>query len=246
MGQGLDSKSHRPAGPAECLRRYEVDGVLVLAFTAPILSLEMLLWLDGTLIDLEHDHRPLVLASEHPSIFLAGAHLGEISRLDAHTSCGYARFGRQVLARLALHPAPVVAAVAGSCSGGGFDLVLSCDLVVAGRTARFSHPGVRRGLVTGWGGTVLVPAALGRSPAQRVLLEGSPVQPAEVAVTCDHLDAEPLLPAIAEARRLASLHPSRLHTWRCLRNQPFVDRFRIVVVHNKGREEPVMSAIRRT
>jgi enoyl-CoA hydratase/carnithine racemase len=245
MDHHQEVASYRPASPAEGMRRYEVDGVLVLAFTSPILSLEMLLRLNSALVDLEQDHPPLVLASEHPSIFLAGAHLGEISRLDAHTSCGYARFGRQVLARLGRHPAPLVAAVAGSCSGGGFDLALSCDLVVAGRSASFSHPGVRRGLVTGWGGTVMVPAALGRSPAQRALLEGSPVQPVEVAAS-DHLDTAPLEPAIAEARRLASLHPSRLYTWRCLRNQPFVDRFRIVVVHNKGREETVMSAIRRT
>ena len=108
---------------------------------------------------------PLVLRSAHPTIYLAGADLAEIAALDGPSCADYARRGRVVLERLALYPAPTVAAVHGSCSGGGFDLGLACDWIVAGGAAAFSHPGVRRGLVTGWGGTVRLPVAIGRTAA---------------------------------------------------------------------------------
>ena len=54
-----------------------------------------------------------------------------------------------------LNPKPVIAAVNGAAVGGGFELVLSCDLVVAADTARFGLPEVKRGLLAGGGGTLL-------------------------------------------------------------------------------------------
>jgi enoyl-CoA hydratase len=54
-----------------------------------------------------------------------------------------------------MSPKPVIAAVNGAAVGGGFELVLSCDLVVAVDTARFGLPEVKRGLMAGGGGTLL-------------------------------------------------------------------------------------------
>jgi enoyl-CoA hydratase len=54
-----------------------------------------------------------------------------------------------------LSPKPVIAAVNGAAVGGGFELALSCDLVVAAETARFGLPEVKRGLIAGGGGTLL-------------------------------------------------------------------------------------------
>ena len=54
-----------------------------------------------------------------------------------------------------LCPKPVIAAVNGAAVGGGFELVLACDLVVAAEHARFGLPEVKRGLLAGGGGTLL-------------------------------------------------------------------------------------------
>lgn len=216
------------------LRLDDRGDAIVLTLERPVLARGLLRALAGALDELAAAPtvRPVVLASVHPTIYLAGADLGEIAALDA-ASCGpYAALGRSLGRRLASHPAPVVAAVHGSCSGGGFDLVLACDAVVAAPGATFAHPGVLRGLVTGWGGTVALPAAVGRPATRRALLEGSPLSAAELAATgaVAEVATEPLPAALELGRRLHRLHPGRLRLWRLLRGPRFVDRFRATVI----------------
>ncbi|MCJ7755094.1 MAG: enoyl-CoA hydratase/isomerase family protein [Thermoanaerobaculales bacterium] len=212
-----------------------LPGVTVLEFASPVLSMEVLDGLSSTLESLAMENRPdpLVLYSAHPSVFLAGAHLAEIANLNASSSGPYARRGRSAIRDLEKHPAPTVAAVNGSCSGGGFDLVLACDALIAGPGARFSHPGVRRGLVTGWSGTTRLPSALGSATARAALLETRELDPGTLSCHGAILTAaeDPLAAATEKARQLASLDPMRCRLWRGLRGPGFIDRFHASVVH---------------
>jgi enoyl-CoA hydratase len=70
---------------------------------------------------------------------------------------------------------PLVAAVEGGALAGGFELVLACDLVVAGRTARFGVPEVKRSLVAAGGAALLLPQRVPRAVALEMLLTGEPV-----------------------------------------------------------------------
>ncbi len=212
----------------------EDDGVITMTLETPILArrvlAEMTELLDG--LASESSPSPLVLASSHPTIFLAGADLREIEALDPSSCVAYARLGRGVADRLSRHPAPVVAAVHGSCSGGGFDLVLACDAVVASPHATFSHPGVRRGLVTGWGGTTRLGRIMGESATRSALLDGANLDASlliELGAVASITD-DPLTEAALAGRRISLLHPSRLRLWRLLRDSVFVDRFRAFVV----------------
>jgi enoyl-CoA hydratase/carnithine racemase len=211
------------------------EGVRELVLVSPILSREHLRSLADCLDrEAAEGDTPLIISSAHPRIFLAGAHLAEIAALDALTSLEYARFGRQVLERIENFPGAVVAAVDGPCTGGGFDLALSCDLIVAGPSASFSHPGVRRGLVTGWGGTETLPGLIGEPRAKTALLEGSSLDEASLQRLGIHRAhaREVRETAAEEARRMASIHPSRLRLLRVLKRGRFIDRFRVFVVHN--------------
>ena len=70
---------------------------------------------------------------------------------------------------------PLIAAVEGPALGGGLELVLACDLVVASRTARFGLPEVSRGLVATCGALFRAPQALPANLARELLLTGDPI-----------------------------------------------------------------------
>ncbi|WP_406310534.1 crotonase/enoyl-CoA hydratase family protein [Streptomyces sp. NBC_00623] len=74
---------------------------------------------------------------------------------------------------------PLIAAVEGWALGGGFEMVLACDLIVAAEDARFGLPEVTRGLVAAAGGLVRLPRRLPYHVAARVLLTGEPLTAAE-------------------------------------------------------------------
>jgi enoyl-CoA hydratase len=79
-----------------------------------------------------------------------------------------------------LSPKPVIAAVNGAAVGGGFELALSCDLVVAAESARFGLPEVKRGLIAAGGGTLLG-TRLPLSLALEVALTGELISAAQAS-----------------------------------------------------------------
>jgi crotonobetainyl-CoA hydratase len=76
---------------------------------------------------------------------------------------------------------PVIAAVNGYAAGGGFELALACDMVVAVPEARFSLPEVKLGLVADSGGILRLPRRMPRALAMELLLTGKPIDAAEAA-----------------------------------------------------------------
>ncbi|GGF40333.1 enoyl-CoA hydratase [Marmoricola endophyticus] len=105
--------------------------------------------------------------------FSAGMDLKAAATGD-HALVGSKGFGGLTEARV---DKPLVAAVEGFALGGGFELALSCDLVVAGRSASFGLPEVTRGLIPGGGGVVRLTERLPHHVALEMLLTGKP-QPA--------------------------------------------------------------------
>jgi cyclohexa-1,5-dienecarbonyl-CoA hydratase len=99
-----------------------------------------------------------------------------------------------LLRRIAEAPAPVIAAVRGQCLGGGFELVLACDLILADKTAQFASPEIKLAVFAP-AASVLLPIRVGLAVASRLLLTGAALS-AEEAARCglvarcaDDLDA---------------------------------------------------------
>lgn len=99
-----------------------------------------------------------------------------------------------LLRRIYEAPAPVIAAVRGQCLGGGFELVLACDLIIADRTAQFASPEIKLGVFAP-AASALLPVRVGQAMASRLLLTGAAIT-AEEAARCglaakvaDDLDA---------------------------------------------------------
>ena len=116
-----------------------------------------------------------VLCSATPGIFCAGADLKEIASgggadlVDAEK--GFGGFVR------ASRTKPWIAAVDGPAMGGGFELALACDMIVASTRALFGLPEVKRGLMAMAGGAIRLPRRLPRALAIEALLTGDPIIP---------------------------------------------------------------------
>jgi len=123
---------------------------------------------------LAEENRPLVIAGNE-RFFSAGAELSEIAALDGPAAYEFSKMGQRLMNAVDQFPAPVYAAVAGYCMGGGLDLALACRYRIASPHAIFGHRGAALGLITGWGGTQRLPRLIGKGRALELFVAAEKV-----------------------------------------------------------------------
>ncbi len=121
----------------------------------------------------------VVLASTRPDAFCVGADLKERLRLSDDELHHQRTVFIEAFAAVRELGVPTIAAVDGYALGGGCELALSCDLVVAGEAATFGLPEVGLGLVPGGGGTQLLARRIGTNRALDLILTGRRVDATE-------------------------------------------------------------------
>lgn len=119
------------------------------------------------------DLRAGVIAANGP-VFCAGADLKAISS-GAGRALSTERGGFGGIVRRERRK-PLIAAPAGPALAGGCEIVLACDLIVAGEAARFGVPEVKRSLVPAAGGLFRLPRAVGMAAGMELLLTGDPIE----------------------------------------------------------------------
>lgn len=124
--------------------------------------------------------RVAVIETAGDRAFVAGADVKEFEAMtDRQDFVEYLHLQADVNERIASHPATVIAAVDGLAFGGGFELALACDMIVAGPDATFGFPEVALGLVPGGGGTQRLPRIVGPNKAKELVTTGTPIDAEE-------------------------------------------------------------------
>jgi enoyl-CoA hydratase len=123
------------------------------------------------LVELDDDDaiRCIVLGGSEKA-FAAGADIGQMAEASAMDMYEARRIDRwDAIRRIRT---PLVAAVSGFCLGGGNELAMACDLIVASETAQFGQPETGLGIIPGAGGTQRLTRAIGKAKAMDVILSG--------------------------------------------------------------------------
>jgi len=127
-------------------------------------------------LDKDPEVRAIVLTGNDQA-FAAGADIRQMAGMSAVDMIKQNQF--QVWDDIARTSKPVLAAVSGYALGGGCELALMCDLIIASETAKFGQPEVKIGTIPGAGGTQRLTRAIGKAKSMELILSGRMLSAAE-------------------------------------------------------------------
>ncbi len=130
-------------------------------------------------LEKNHDVRVVILAGSGDKAFVAGADIKEIDKLGVDEARGFAAAGQALFTRIERSRVPVIAAVSGFALGGGLELALACDFIVASDKSKMGLPECSLGIMPGYGGTVRLPRRVGSARAKEMILTGQMVTAVE-------------------------------------------------------------------
>jgi enoyl-CoA hydratase len=207
-----------PFGPAE-----PSPGVALLTIDRPealnALSFALLSQLVAALRDLDSDPscRCVVLTGAGNRAFAAGADVRELSGQTAQSLRTGGDFGRwDELREIGL---PIIAAVRGYALGGGCELAMACDLIVAGEDARFGQPEITLGVIPGAGGTQRLTRAVGKARAMDMILTGRPITAREAEAAGLVSLVVPTEETLELAARIAAMPPIAVRAAKAMVNR---------------------------
>lgn len=157
-------------------------GIRILRISRPkalnALNSETLVELKDALLDASRDSkvRVVVLTGEGEKAFIAGADIVEMRDKSPADGVSFARGGHEIAKLLETMPKPTIAAVNGFALGGGTEMAISCDFIVASDNAVFGQPEVSLGIIPGFGATMRLSKFVGLPRAKELIFSGRKVK----------------------------------------------------------------------
>lgn len=158
------------------------SGVFLLTINRPdalnALNVEILVELDNALDQLEESGktRVLLITGTGNKAFVAGADIKHMSTLTPEQGRRFSALGARVFRRLELVQFPVIGLVNGYALGGGCELAMACDFLLASERAQFGQPEINLGIVPGFGGSQRLPRKVGQSMATEMMMTGQSIK----------------------------------------------------------------------
>ena len=190
----------------QTIRLEQQDGIAYLTICRPevlnALNAEVLGEIEDVVIQLEtaKEVKALIVTGEGRA-FVAGADIGAQSVLDLEGGRSWGKKGSAIFRRLELLPLPTIAAVNGFALGGGCELAMACDMILASEKAKFGQPEVGLGITPGFSGTQRLARKVGKAKAMELILTGEMIRADEalrIGLVNQVVAPEELLPAAKE------------------------------------------------
>ena len=141
------------------------------------LDWDSLKMLENTVKEIEKDQelRAVVLQSASPKSFVVGANINVLKTMNEENIQDWVKNGHRIFNRLQSLPVPVIAKVERYALGGGLELAMSCDMIIASEDARFAQPEASLGVMPGWGGSYRLPKLIGPNRAKEMFFTGEQI-----------------------------------------------------------------------
>src|SRR5258706_1095651 len=155
----------------------------------------------------DKEARVLLITGGGDKAFIAGADIAAMQNMSALEGQAFSEQGQRVMQAIEALPIPVIALVSGYALGGGCELAMSCDWIIATERAVFGQPEVSLGIPPGFGGTQRLARLVGRARALEVVTTGRSVKAEEalrIGLVNDVVAAAQLMEKGLEAARLVA------------------------------------------
>ena len=153
----------------------------------------------------------VILTGAGEKSFIAGADILEMKDMSSKEAESFAHMGQEVTKQMELLCQPIIAAVNGFALGGGCEMAMACDFILASENALFGQPETNLGLIPGFGGCVRLPRYVGLARAKELIFTGrkfSAAEALEMGLVLEVVKQEALIPkAKAIAKEIKKSSP---------------------------------------
>ena len=160
------------------------NGVATITMNRPqvlnALDIETIEELTNAVQELEQDttiHVAVLTGTD--KAFIAGADIKQMQHMTSLQAKQFATLGHRLLQHIEDSRLPYIAAVNGYALGGGCEVMMACDIILASTTAKIGQPEINLGIHPGFGGTQRLPRLVGATKAKELLLTGDPIDAPE-------------------------------------------------------------------
>jgi len=176
-------------------------------------------------LDKDRDVRIIIITGKGKKAFSAGTDLHVELKLNESTGKKWSELGHKITRKIETLSVPVFCVVNGYALGGGMEIVMACDIIIASKDAKFGLPEVKYGIIPGWGSISKLSRMIGKCNAMEIILSGEMIDARDACKIglVNRIVENPLEEAKSLARKMLENGPLSLKFSKKLINETFYE-----------------------